>query len=283
MLRCSGPTARLLLQSPPLGISWVPNHLTAAAAATLVHSNKASPFALQSRSIVYSRAAGSSGSSLGSQHEGTARSPVHHPTSIGYASPQSPTTPSSDTQTSCYIKSHQQPTASSDTGTSFESAEQSSDSDDTTSGTGSSTSTPFVEPPQQQPSYQPISLKAAAAGLAGFLLISYDVFSPSSSHLLLGLDLAGHALACSLPAWFRDIVADNIISDLAILFSVLGWIGCTVVAAVMRNARAIGVMAFAWSFGAGEGNIRSWVSTITNWTALINHLLIVKEALVKAD
>lgn len=256
MLRCSGPTARLLLHSPPLGISWAPNHLTAAA--TLAGSHKASPYVLHSRSIVHNTAAGSIGSSLGSQHEGTARSPVHHPTSIKYASPQSPTTPSSDTQTSCCIKSLQEPTAPSDTSTSFESAEQSRDSDDTTSGTGSSTSTPFAEPSHQQPIYQPISLKAAAAGLAGFLLISYDVFSPSSSHLLLGLDAAGHALACSLPAWFRDIVADNFISDLAILFSVLGWIGCTVAAAIMRNARAIGVMVFAWSFGAGEGYIRSW-------------------------
>lgn len=135
---------------------------------------------------------------------------------------------------------------------SHDASPQPSTSDTATSSTHNSTSTASEDTPSQPAPYQPISMRAAAAGLAGFLLISYDVFSPGSPHLLQGVDAAGHALAVSLPVWFRDVVADAAMSDLAIVFAVAGWLGCTVAAAVTRNGRAVGVMALAWSFGAGE-------------------------------
>jgi hypothetical protein len=87
--------------------------------------------------------------------------------------------------------------------------------------------------------------KALAASLLGLACVAFDVFSPSSLHLLSAVDAAMHAwVAEQLPAGSpQHWVARYIVSDFAIVAGLLCWVG----------AAAYAVLAPA----AGSGNSSS--------------------------
>jgi hypothetical protein len=82
--------------------------------------------------------------------------------------------------------------------------------------------------------------RALAASLLGLGCIAIDVFSPSSLHLLAGLDTSAHQWVVEhVPQAMQRIPAGHVLSDAATTLGLLGWAGTMVYA--------------AWAPAAGSG------------------------------
>lgn len=81
----------------------------------------------------------------------------------------------------------------------------------------------------------------------GFGLVSFDLFSPNSLHLLQAVDVQVHEFVqaqCSVQ--FRVFVADKIISNVPIGLGICAWAACTIEAIAAGRPREHMVLAASW-------------------------------------
>lgn len=119
--------------------------------------------------------------------------------------------------------------------------------------TGSTHRTTLVEHSKSLDNFDATNRLLASMGL--FAMIASDLFSPFSLHLLPHIDAAVHLNVTEhLDASFRNIMADILISDVAILASLFGWLAASSAVLALGNWRQLNTLLAAWSvyvFGVG--------------------------------